>query len=184
MYVRPPNQNRERIRVPENYRGNVFASSGEYTDMPPPTRLPHSSYDLPPERYSVTPENDRNNVSDGQFADMLPEPLSLPEREDYSRTSAKSKEATADESYKPEDDRQAIPASILKDSKREPERSSLFSLLMPPSSNALHFPFGHGIGSEELLILGIMLLIFLHGSESGEPDNEFLLLLALLLFAG
>jgi hypothetical protein len=40
------------------------------------------------------------------------------------------------------------------------------------------------LGSEELLILAIMLLIFLSGNERGEVDNEALLLLGFLLFAG
>ena len=62
--------------------------------------------------------------------------------------------------------------------------SSIFSSLLPRSDLSRHFPFGHGIGSEELLILAVMLLVFLSGNERGEIDSEFLLLLGLLLFAG
>lgn len=62
--------------------------------------------------------------------------------------------------------------------------ASIFSSLLPKGNLASHFPFGHGIGSEELLILAVMLLVFLSGNESGEVDSEFLLLLGLLLFAG
>lgn len=61
---------------------------------------------------------------------------------------------------------------------------SIFSSLLPKGDLASHFPFGHGIGSEELLILAVMLLVFLSGNESGEVDSEFLLLLGLLLFTG
>lgn len=62
--------------------------------------------------------------------------------------------------------------------------ASIFSSLLPKVDIASHFPFGHGIGSEELLILAVMLLVFLSGNERGELDSEFLLLLGLLLFAG
>lgn len=59
---------------------------------------------------------------------------------------------------------------------------SLLSSLFPSKSLKNHFPFGHGIGSEEILILGIMSLIFF--SDDKEPDGELIMLLALLLFAG
>ena len=32
MYVRPPEN--KKMKLPENYRGNAFGASGEYTDMP------------------------------------------------------------------------------------------------------------------------------------------------------
>ena len=59
---------------------------------------------------------------------------------------------------------------------------TLLSSLFPSKSLKNHFPFGHGIGSEEILILGIMSLIFF--SDDKEPDGELIMLLALLLFAG
>ena len=59
---------------------------------------------------------------------------------------------------------------------------SLLPSLFPSKSLKNHFPFGHGIGSEELLILGIMSLIFF--SDEKEPDGELIMLLAILLFAG
>jgi len=62
--------------------------------------------------------------------------------------------------------------------------SSIFSSLLPKGALSSHFPFGHGIGGEELLILAVMLLVFLSGNETGEIDSEFILLLGLLLFAG
>ena len=184
MYVRPPNQNKERIKVPENYRGNVFASSGEYTDMPPPTRLPYSSYDLPPERHEDQASEGDRARPDEQYERTLPERFDSSEHEEYRQFLPDAKEHISQEGRDRQAGKEDAPAIASADGKGGAEKSSIFSLLMPPSSNLLHFPFGHGIGSEELLILGIMLLIFLHGSECGEPDNEFLLLLALLLFAG
>ena len=51
-----------------------------------------------------------------------------------------------------------------------------------------HFPLGHGLGQEELLILGLLLFL-LHedGAEGKSGDNdlaETLLLLGILLFCG
>ena len=65
------------------------------------------------------------------------------------------------------------------------EKSEVSSLLPFASTKLLknHFPFGHGIGSEELLILGIMTLLF-SNDEANSSDGELIMLLALLLFAG
>lgn len=61
---------------------------------------------------------------------------------------------------------------------------SVFSSLLPNFSSSSKFPFGHGIGSEELFILGIMLLIYTAGDEDQPMDSELLLLLCILLFSG
>ena len=76
-----------------------------------------------------------------------------------------------------------LPQKITEETSRE-SASSIFSSLLPKANLSSHFPFGHGIGSEELLIIAVMLLVFLSGNESGEVDSEFILLLGLLLFAG
>ena len=159
MYVRPPDP--QRTKLPENYRGNAFGASGEYTDMPPPTRLPHPSYDLPPEERS-TP---------------------LPQREiDVEKSDKAHIDARVD------DERLKAPVASIglsTSALREGEhKTSLLSSLIPPASSSSRFPFGHGLGTEELLILGMMLLVFMHGTDSGEVDNELIILLALLLFSG
>ncbi len=61
---------------------------------------------------------------------------------------------------------------------------SVFSSLLPNFSSSSKFPFGHGIGSEELFILGIMLLIYTAGDSDQPMDSELLLLLCILLFSG
>ncbi len=61
---------------------------------------------------------------------------------------------------------------------------SVFLSLLPNFSLSSKFPFGHGIGSEELFILGIMLLIYTAGDSDQPMDNELLLLLCILLFSG
>ena len=62
--------------------------------------------------------------------------------------------------------------------------ASIFSSLLPSAGTSSHFPFGHGLGSEELLIMAVMLLVLISGNEQGETDGELLMLLGLLLFAG
>lgn len=64
------------------------------------------------------------------------------------------------------------------------DRKSVFSSLLPNFSSSSKFPFGHGIGSEELFILGIMLLIYTAGDSDQPMDSELLLLLCILLFSG
>ncbi len=67
--------------------------------------------------------------------------------------------------------------------KANPPQKSIFSSLLPSQATSSHFPFGHGIGSEELFILGIMLLVYT--SNDNKPvDNELLMLLCILLFSG
>lgn len=61
---------------------------------------------------------------------------------------------------------------------------SIFSSLLPNLSSSARFPFGHGIGGEELFILGIMLLVYTSGDEDQPMDSELLLLLCILLFSG
>ena len=56
----------------------------------------------------------------------------------------------------------------------------------PPVLSLGHFPFGHGFGLEELLLLGLILFLLKEGenqSERGDLD-ETVILLALLLFCG
>ncbi|MBP3376450.1 MAG: hypothetical protein J6L83_06760 [Clostridia bacterium] len=148
MYVRPPN-NRNGVKIPENYSGNAFGRQSQFSDMPPPMRTQVPRHDVP-------------------RADLPPDEI----RDD---------EPTYNEGAALET------AAVEKDQSTEPSRAigaSLFSSLLPRGNLSSHFPFGHGIGSEELLILAVMLMVFLSGNDSGEVDSEFLLLLGLLLFAG
>ena len=172
MYVRPPNSTTEKIKVPENYRGNAFGSSGEYTDMPPPIRIPRSDYDLPPEEY-----RERRNIPEGEEA--------FEDHRENINGSQKLPAVAESKSVEPHvSATNTQPSYSATHTSDDTARNPIFSSLLPPLNNSAHFPFGHGIGAEELLILGIMLLIFTHEGESREDDNELILLLALLLFAG
>ena len=173
MYVRPPDPNRQRIKIPENYSGHAFRECPGYTDMPPPTRI-----DLPPsEKAPLNGEKHNDNP------DLSPQDISRVEETDVSRDLTPSAASSPDTDPQGNEDRSAlpIPASVRKES----PKTSLFSSLFPVGVGAsTHFPFGHGIGSEEMLILAMMLLVFLSTSDDGGTDNELMLLLGLLLFAG
>lgn len=165
MYVRPPSK----IKLPENYGGSAF-SSGAYNDMPPPARQSAppplrdvSKTEPPPAKSSPLANSIR------QSGQMPPSP----QDEQYDEPPVESDDELATVKEEP-----APPH------KSEEPRTSLFSSLLPRSISANGFPFGHGIGTEELLILGIMLLVYLSDNGKDETDNELILLLGLLLFAG
>jgi hypothetical protein len=150
MYARPPDQSRNRIKIPENYSGHTFREPSPYSDMPPPLRID-------------TPQN-RTPTAEG----VAEHPLNVTEESETLHT--ESEEPLRSEN-------EAISTSA------SPQRP-LFSSLLPPITSSEHFPFGHGIGSEEILILALMLTVYLSGNEDGNIDHELLLLLGLLLFSG
>ena len=161
MYVRP--QGDRGVKVPENYSGHAFRDSSPYGDMPPPAHIP-TSPTLKRERVIVPPQ---------AISQATSQPIYDTEQENI----AEERYTIAqDEVEKSENDYNDPPINT-----DEPKSSSIFASLLPTTtSHSSHFPFGHGIGSEELLILAIMLLVFL----SEESDQELLLLLGFLLFAG
>lgn len=183
MYVRQPNANgagASRVKIPDNYGGNAFSSS-YYSDMPPPARqssqpktdgeyvMPHT-VDLPP-KSSPLADKLRNPLPPSHEISQTDEILNItsPSEIDIPHVDHKEKSSDTDLHQEPH---------------KQQSNSSLLSALIPKGSISGNFPFGHGIGGEELLILGMMLLVYLSGSERGEIDGEFIILLGLLLFAG
>ena len=153
MYVRQPDPNRPRVKIPENYSGHAFRGESSYSDMPPPARidLPTPQRPLEPTEESGFPEKEPLDMSTGLSEDHEGHEIAL---------------------SKPE-------------SKQQESKPSLFSSLLPTNfASSDHFPFGHGIGSEEILIIAMMLMVFLSERNGDEPDHELLILLGLLLFAG
>ena len=69
---------------------------------------------------------------------------------------------------------EAPPESVLPESVAT--SSGMRSLL-----DGAHFPFGHGLGYEELFLLGLMALLLLEGDGAGDTYETLLLLGALLL---
>ena len=157
MYKRPPDRTAQTIKIPKNDSGSAF-------------RFQDSSSDL------ILDSGSDKSFSQSDFPESIVKdatdtPRDLP-KEETERT------------YKePDTEENAVPVSLSKEAKpQKKDTASLFSCLLPSNiTSSCHFPFGHGIGSEELLILAMMLLVYL---SEGETDNEFLLLLGLLLFAG
>jgi len=158
MYARSPDPNKQSVKVPENYGGHAFTRSGAYSDMPPPARIEPFQTEEDPRGNTSYDADSYSNVSDAAF-----EPQFDRESRNFDGYS-----------LPPEKNPEPSPTS---------ERPSIFSSLMPPNpSSSARFPFGHGLGSEELLIIAMMLMVYLADGESA--DNELLLLLGLLLFAG
>lgn len=129
-------------------------------------RPPSPYSDMPPPTHLPAPQNDWR-----EDEEIVQDSESPPSRGD--NESPRQEEAQENGSNK-------------EDTPRDPRgAASIFSSLLPSSIlGGKHFPFGHGLGSEEILILAIMLLVYLSGEEKGELDSEFLLMLGLLLFAG
>lgn len=99
-------------------------------------------------------------------------------REDFSPPEVQKEEVTT--FFPTEPEMPLLPPAQAKSS----SHSSILSSLIPNLKGASTFPFGHGLGTEELFILGIMLLVFMSGENGGELDSELLLLLSVLLFCG
>ncbi len=157
MYVRPSTQVKHGMKLPENYSGNAFSQKPQYSDMPPPVRTPSHI-------------RDNSEYGSGYFGDIPPEEIKIySEPQSFTDPPEEHQNISAHPSTAP-------PAAYAP--------ASIFSSLLPRGGFGKNFPFGHGIGSEELLILSVMLMVFMSGSESGDTDGELLLLLGLLLFAG
>ncbi len=175
MYVRPPAESRGRVKIPENYSGHAFRDQSPFGDMPPPTHI-----DAPPRR-----ERSEGQATDERTPYNVVSPLLQDDREelhsvnspDHTHESARPQDTDSERSHD-------LDSEVSRKSAESTQKASIFSSLLPSAtSGAKHFPFGHGIGSEEILILAIMLLVYLSG-DGDECDNELLLLLGFLLFAG
>ncbi len=165
MYVRPPTSARERVNIPENYSGHAFRDRSIYSDMPPPKHIDETQQTRKNESDAIPSSClDQYHTEKVQF-ELQSEEINTPDTEP---TEAEDPRHTT-----------------APDSETSRHVSSIFSSLFPTlGKGSKHFPFGHGIGSEEILLLAVMMLVYLSGSRDGEGDDELLLLLGLLLFAG
>lgn len=167
---------RQRVRVPENYSGNAFSSLRQ-NPMPPPARKPPPQSDIPPSAFEI--EKDERDIS--------PEARYVPPQTDGLSTVEETVQHN-DDTDEEQANESALETAVMSrpESQRdERKKNDLFSSILPAGFTLTDkFPFGHGIGSEEILILAIMLMVYLSGLEKGETDNEFILLLGFLLFAG
>lgn len=160
MYKRPPERSSQSIKIPKNYSGSAFRSMDSAAVSFPE---PNADRYLP---VSDFPEQNEEKPTVFSHAQTIEDEPMHKEAEKISNFGEKP----------------ALPTASKPQSDSKKQADSLFSSLLPSNiTSSKHFPFGHGIGSEEILILAMMLLVYL---SEGETDNEFLLLLGLLLFAG
>lgn len=157
LYSRYHNRSDEPLRVPENYSGYAFSGGRARQETPPrqidiakPTPAPQKP-DLPPALPSASPGEDV--------------PKTSVRAEAQKALSEASKDLDGHLHQKEENARQAQSVSL--------------SEQILPRIGGTSFPFGHGIGFDELLLLG--LIVLLHGSEQG---SDVILWLILLLFMG
>ncbi len=171
MYSRYDHRQEHPIKLPENYGGTAFSETAQ-TPPRPVTR------DLPPRQLEIgkpTPPSDRPTAE----MPPPPRPIVLP---------PPKKEWEAPRQELPTQYSASVPKETLVDPTSLPHEKSVSdrptsSLLQPFEglfSHAGHtFPFAHGIGFDELLIIGLILLL-----SRTEQDSDAVLWLALLLFCG
>ena len=160
MYARPPDRGRQTVKIPENYSGSAFRDQGAHFS-------PYSSQKL----------------NDAAIRDEFPtQPTQQPsEIQEFSESRADIPVEIVDMAVTESDSKdssEAVNHGATYATASDKRLPGIIGGLLPISERS--FPFGHGIGSEELLILAMMLLVFL----SEENDRELLLYLGMLLFAG
>ena len=195
MYTRPPSREEPKIKIPENYGGSMFKSGpGFYPTYPQGKNL--SSERMSPDKNTMRsdrPENPRVNTNKADYPHPAPAEDEVSSFEEASEnipddmTVEETAEVSGNEPDPPDEISQPVVSALpTPDNKCErcERKGSLFSSILPPGALKNNFPFGHGIGSEELLIMGIMRMVYLSGNNDKDPDGELILLLAMLLFAG
>jgi hypothetical protein len=187
MYVRQPSKN---IKIPENYHGNAFSPPPISREMPPPIRQSVQ------ERQHIGDLSPAGDLPPGERIRDIEDSVNSESLEEYTAPRRISDEPLSNAPPSETDNDIQIPLVPTRFQKlpegtessapiREKKGGTLFQTLFPPIGRLEeHFPFGHGIGSEELLIMAMMLLVYLSGEDGQTPDNELLSLLGLLLFAG
>ncbi len=196
MYTRPPSREEPKIKIPENYGGSMFKSGPGFYPTHPQGKNPASER-MSPDKNTMRSDRPENHRIDTNKADYPSDPISAEDEvsspeESSENTSDKmtfenTAEVSVNEPDRPDEISQPVLSTLpIPDNKCErcERKGSLFSSILPPGALKNNFPFGHGIGSEELLIMGIMLMVYLSGNNEKEPDGELILLLAMLLFAG
>lgn len=178
-YRQPP---RQRLQVPPNYSGHAIVDGEERPlGSPPEESVPARLTDPlgssePTPRFDGLPRvSELGGVGDSHRHQPRTLQASFESREADDRPLPSEGEdpSPADDSQ----ERVTLPAAVPpRDAFDPPRGGSLFGG---------RFPFGHGLGLEELLLLGLILLL-LHesdGEERGDLD-ETVLLLGLLLLLG
>ncbi len=165
------------IQLPQNYSGNAFTSDGYKRPISPESPTPSQSAEqdthrrahISPSISPTIPVSSRGSLGYSDYPEAPDPHEDIPPKADFEERDQDTVEVSREIS-------RTEPIGL-------PERSgagSLFSSMLPGGVFKNNFPFGHGLGSEELLILGLMLSIYM----SGEADGELMMLLGILLLAG
>lgn len=162
---------RPRLQVPPNYSGHAIVDGEE--------RLPGVVEERRGEETAIM-DSSTSGPAPGQSSSQSPGPGSgapVPRFDDLPRVS-RSGEPT----HRATPSAPALPAAVAEDGTPPPAPETpsrpLFGLRT--------FPFGHGLGTEELLLVGLILLLWWEGDTGEEQGDlyETLLLLGLLLLLG
>ena len=144
------------VHVPENYSGCAFS------DRPAKETPPAAPYRLDVGKPTPAPSSDRKDPS------VMPPPpraVIIPKKDDAPPPPPPAEEK---ERHEPHEE------------KREHHDAAFLQPFQGLFGNIGHaFPFSHGLGFDELLLLGLIILL-----SQNEGDSDVVLWLALLLFCG
>ena len=163
MYSKYHTPDGQRVQIPENYSGCAF--SERFRDPSASLAQPHRldvAKPTPPEPRDPPPLQKKD-------VECNP-PLQSPAEDTDSHTKASTKCAPPPPSPVAGISPVLLPSAELHHS---PAFRGLFEKM------GISFPFSHGIGFDELLILGLILLL-----SQNEADSDLILWLILLLFCG
>ena len=195
---------RPRMQVPLNYNGHAIVDGeerplgqldGEDTaDMPTP-EVPTPRFDGLPRVSELARGNDPLRGGEGESLRRQAAWESPPIAERCAERGAEynaehSAEDRADEARHAESRLYETTAEEAAESAEPTGAAVPGGIAAPPRGKGLfdlsHFPFGHGIGAEELLLLGLILLLLRENADRenrGDLD-ETVILLGLLLLLG
>ena len=163
MYSRYHNRPERPVTLPENYSGTAFSAQRAHREEPPAA---------PPRRIDVAKPTPPPDPPSSQGMPPPPRPILLPPPSEHNTP----REAS------PPPEVISTPPPPREDEKKEPKAAPVAFLqpLQGLFGNVGHaFPFSHGFGFDEILIIGLIILL----SSNGQ-DNDLVLWLALLLFCG
>ncbi len=165
MYSRYQNRPEQEVRLPKNYSGWAFAERKSEPRPTPSHRIDVALPSPPPE--STPPPSPPPTDLPPPIPALLP-----PAHEQLSQPSVPQHEEHV---HKEAD---TCPSTRGGDIKTEASCTSALPIGLPAGLGK-KFPFSHGIGSDELILLGLIFLL-----SQNEYETDLPLWLTLLLFSG
>ncbi len=165
MYSKYHTPDGRRVQIPENYSGCAFSDrSRDGSATPTPPHRLDIAKPTPPEREDAPPRQEETGSRPSAPPLHRPEKTLPPPK--------KPPEPPKQPSYQMQDP-PIQPMPLPPQEHTTPVFRELFEKI------GVSFPFSHGIGFDELLILGLILLL-----SQNEADSDLILWLVLLLFCG